>query len=432
MTNHRAVASSRGSGRGRVGILATLALGLMACDFDVTNPGPVQDEFLNDEGAFEAVVNGMGRGLADAMNYAAFHGGAVARELHPTGGTGSFGLNVPLYNGRLDPDDEGVTWNNSNQARWVSDDGIRRLQESMDAGTFSSSELVAQAYLWSGYAHRLLGENMCQAVFDGGPAMDKNEYLTRAEDRFSNAIQVGQSAGAGAIVETARAGRASVRAFLGDWSGAASDASSVSDGLLYQVDYFDGFGSDQYNRIHWATRNEPYKTATVWGTPYEVWFEETGDPRIPWEDSGQNGDGGVDCCGPVPFLVQKKYPDKGSNITLSSGAEMRLIEAEALLAGSSDIAGAMQIINGVRASVGVDPYPDPGSLAEAWAFLKRERGTQLWMEARRLGDFFRWNRDGTPGDRHPREVPGAESHMQTQDLCFPITDSERDTNPNIS
>ena len=150
------MARKRGSIISRATAAAPFAAALAACNFDVTNPGPVQDEFLDDPAAFEAVVNGMGRALADAMNFVAFHGAAITRELHPTGGTGSFGLNVPLYNGRLVPDEETAAWDNSQRARWISEDGLRRFGGVLDQAAFSSSPFVAQAYLWAGYANRSL------------------------------------------------------------------------------------------------------------------------------------------------------------------------------------------------------------------------------------------------------------------------------------
>src|SRR5215210_3249933 len=89
------------SARPRLTGSALLVLILTACDFEVTNPGPVQDEFLDEPAAFAAVVNGMGRGLADAMNLIAFHQSMVTRELFPTGGTGQFGISVKNADGIL-------------------------------------------------------------------------------------------------------------------------------------------------------------------------------------------------------------------------------------------------------------------------------------------------------------------------------------------
>jgi len=68
----------------RLGAFITLvaAVQLSACNFDVTNPGPVQDSFLNDSLAFVAIVNGMGRDLSDGLNYLAFHGVTVPPGLN--------------------------------------------------------------------------------------------------------------------------------------------------------------------------------------------------------------------------------------------------------------------------------------------------------------------------------------------------------------
>lgn len=412
-------------------IPAVLALALGACDFEVTNPGPVQDEFLNEQGAFEAMIGGMKRATSEAMNFTAFQGAAVARELHPTGGTGSFGLNVPVYNGRLLPDEQNAPWENSQQARWVAEDGIRRFGEVMGESEFNSSPLVAEAYLWAGYANRILSENMCQAVIDGSGAQDRSVYTDRALGHFNSAISIGNAAGADDVVTAATAGRASIHAWMNNWTDAVTDANAVPKGFEWEAEFYNTGDIDEANRIHHATKNQPYKTATVWGTVWELHYTTWDDPRSEWIDSGQPGDGGVDCCGPVPFYVQQKYPEWSSNMDLSDGREMLLIRAEALLVQDSDIPGAMALLDELRADVGVDPLPAPADMAEAWASLKRERGAELWLEARRLGDFFRWDRDGRPGALHPREVPGPESHMQTQDLCFPIAQSEIDTNPNI-
>jgi hypothetical protein len=61
-------------------------------------------------------------------------------------------------------------------------------------------------------------------------------------------------------------------------------------------------------------------------------------------------------------------------------------------------------------------------LEEAWTALKRERGIELWLEGRRLGDLRRWLAAGAPGE--------AED-MSGRDTCFPIGTTELDTNPNV-
>ena len=89
-----------------------------------------------------------------------------------------------------------------------------------------------------------------------------------------------------------------------------------------------------------------------------------------------------------------------SGIPLAKGTEMRLIEAEARLR-SGDVAGAIERINVVRAHHGLDPV-NAGSTAEAWPLLMKERGLELWLEGRRLGDLRRWAR--RRGDRALRRL----------------------------
>jgi hypothetical protein len=81
--------------------------------------------------------------------------------------------------------------------------------------------------------------------------------------------------------------------------------------------------------------------------------------------------------------------------------------------------GAVQTINTLRASVGVAPVDVDEDAA--WTALKRERGIELWLEGRRLGDLRRWIEDGSPST--VVELAGS--------TCFPIGRSELTTNPNL-
>jgi len=402
-----------------------------ACDFEVTNPGPVQDSFLNDSVAFQAIVNGMGRDLSDGLNYLAFHGSMPARELHPTGGTGQFGISPKNADGILDVEEQGAPWNQTQRARWTAEDGIRRMTEIWGNRT-ANSNIVAQAYLWAGYSNRALGENMCEAVIDGGPAEARTVFLQRAEAHFTTAIEVAAAAGGAAgttIATAAKAGRAAVRVHLSNWAGAVSDAAAVPTSFVYKMPYYNRGDADEYNRIAWASFRQPYKTHTVWGTWYETYFTSSGDTRVKWTDSGVKGDGSIACCGSVPFYHQDKHALRESPINLSSGAEMRLIEAEDQLL-KNDWPGAVTTINAVRTLAKAAPVTATDQ-TEAWALLKRERGIQLWLEARRLGDLRRWKDGNTPGALDPKEVMSASSHLLAQDLCFPIPRGELDTNPNF-
>ena len=93
------------------------------------HPGPVQQEFLVEPAAQPALVNGAGRAVAQAMNWTNYTGGAVAREFHPSGSTGSFGITLKQQRGELADDETNTHWNNSQRARWLAENAIAIISE---------------------------------------------------------------------------------------------------------------------------------------------------------------------------------------------------------------------------------------------------------------------------------------------------------------
>lgn len=427
--------------RARIYGLALLLLAApMACDTNVSNPGPVQDEFLNDRNAAAALVNGAGRALSQGMNWVGYTGAAVAREIHPAGSTGSFGISNRWQNGELGSDDSDLDphWEQAQRARWVAEEAVRRLEAAGPPPVGSLQTAAAYknalqlAYLYAGYANRVLGENMCDAVIDGSGKLPVSTFLTRADSLFTKAIAVtGGTASTIATQATAAyAGRAQVRADLGKWTEAAADAGQVPIGFVYNIPYFNIGDDAQRNRIAWSVAGTPYRAHTEWNTWYYTYSQASKDPRVPITITTLQGDAAIDCCGKVPFYPEAKHSKSESPIRLSSGREMRLIEAEAKLR-ANDLNAGLTAMNLVRTNAGVSALT-AATLTEAWTLLKRERGIELWLETRRLGDLKRWKADNTPGALDPLELPGTASHLSRQDLCFPISTSERQTNPNLS
>ena len=62
-----------------------LAALLGGCDFNVTNPGPLLDEDLNNASAIPALVNGMGGDLSNAIGNYLTRGSLAALELVHSG-----------------------------------------------------------------------------------------------------------------------------------------------------------------------------------------------------------------------------------------------------------------------------------------------------------------------------------------------------------
>jgi len=418
----------------RLGAAVTVVGALAACDFDVTNPGPTDDAFLDRDEAHQAVANGAARMLFDALNEVAYTTSAVTRETFPSGSTSSFGISNNQQAGLLLYDDEHIVdgWNSGQRSRYIGESGFDRFAETHEGGNAGYRPAV-EAALYAAYASRLLGENWCEAAVDGGAIIPRSEMLQRAEEWFTKAIDAAGSTASLATQKTAAvAGRAAVRVQLGNWSGALSDAGQVPTDFVFNARYEEA-QQDQYNRTYFAGADQPYRAVTVWNTVYEGYFASTGDPRTPWTDTGLLGDAAVQLVGNtrVPFYRQLKFAERGADIRLSSGYEMRLIEAEKKLM-DGDIAGSMAILNARRSELGLDPWA-PATLTEAWTAFKRERGIELWLEGRRLADLKRWHDTNTPGGLDPLEAPGsATSYLNAgQSLCYPIPKAEREANPNI-
>jgi len=419
----------------RLGVASLLVVTTAACDLTVTNPGPTDDAFLNDTTAHQAMANGSARYVFDALNEVAYTTSAVTRELFPAGSTSSFGISNNQQVGRLLYDDEHINdaWISAQRARYIGESGFDRFAEFNPSGTAGYKPAV-EAALYAAYASRLLGENWCEAVVDGGAIISRADILKRAETWFTTTIDNAGSTASLATQKTAAyAGRASVRVQLGDWAGALADAALVPTSFVFWARYEEA-QQDQYNRTYFAGANQPYRAVTVWGTLYEEYYKTTSDARTPWVDTKLQGDAAVIMVGNkrVPFYQQQKFNQRGSDIRLSSGYEMRLIEAEKKLK-DGDFPGAMTILNARRTALNLAPLA-PANITEAWAMFKRERGTELWLEGRRLGDLFRWKATNTPGALHALEQPGgATSYLAAdQSLCYPISKSERESNPNIS
>jgi hypothetical protein len=412
-TLHRAVASTLP--------VAALVLGA-GCDLKVTNPGPVQAAFLDNTAALTAVVNGAGRDLAEALNWTAYTGAAVTREVLPSGSTAAFDISVRQQLGILSNDDGGDWWNQAQRARWTAENGVQHIKTVLVAAA-SNSATLAHELIWVGYSNRHLAEHFCDGIIDGGPRQPYTVYLKRAEAASTEAITVATAANNTTLRDVATAGRASVRLLRNNLTGASADAAVITNNaFVYRMPYFVNT-VDQYNRIYWASANQPYRAHTVWGTFYENYRRTTRDPRVPFDSSLtiRFGDAAVTSLGgQVRWYFQTNYPVRESSINLASCWEMRLIEPEALLV-SGDVAAAMTKLNARRLALNLSPWT-AANATEAWTHLKRERGIELWLEGRRLVDQRRWaalNR------------PGVSDDMTGRSPCFPIPLSELETNPNL-
>jgi hypothetical protein len=427
---------------------AALALAVLlssACNVEVTNPGPVGDEFLDLPSAHQAVVNGAARSVATAIasgtgGSLGFSSSAVSRELHPGGQTGSFGISPQLSIGFITPDETDTETSKAAAARWIAESAVERIRRVLPPDEFAQSPVAAEALLYAGFANRLQGENMCETTIDGGPAVSAMVHFERAEAAFTEAIAIAQAAGKESFLNAAYGGRASVRTWLGDWDGAATDAEQVPKDFKFQAQY-NNLDREQLNSYYFAMDGSTFRNETVWHTWYSEYYDETQDPRVEyktypqWQYTqgtvGDLGDGrGV--LGQVPFYQQQKYTSQGSPIDYTDGREAQMIRAEALLrAGETE--DAMDLVNDLRSDAGVPLRNTAVTADSAWTYVKLETLLEVYLEGRALGYRRRWAGAGTD----PATPGGLPALLRMDDrvgsdTCFPIGRTELSTNPNFA
>jgi len=391
------------------GACAVAAFGALAgCDLSVTNPGPLQDEELNTPAAVPALVNGMSGDLSFALGNYIDRGALASGELMEAG---NFAAEQHYALGQIAPEDVNTDWANMQTARWSAEHGIERMKTVLGA-SFESNTNTPRAYLYGGFANRLLGENVCVAVIDGSAAQSDSVYFQRAESLFTRALTIAQAQKNTTIQNAALGGRASVRAWLGNWSGAASDAAQVPTAFVFNA-VFSTNTPRENNDL--ANQTISRRETTVYGT---VYASTKSDPRTPWDtvkttagkvQTGQDGK--------TPFFRQGKYTSLGSAVPLTKGTEMLLIRAEAALR-NGDVAGAMTLINQGRAAVNL-PALTATTAAAAQTILQAERGSVLWLEGRRLWDLRRW------------QVAGTSTFLTNRARCLPPSANEQAANHNL-
>jgi hypothetical protein len=384
---------------------------------DVTNPGQILDTDLNIPQAMASLVVGMSGDYSVHQDELSF---LVARASDEMAGSGSYGSTVDLARGYMEPSGTGGYWSRGHAARFAAENGILRMQEVMS--DFSSSPLAARAYLFAGLVNRSLGEAFCYAIFDGGPVEPRSAHFERALPYLDQAIQVGNAAGASDIVTAAYGIRAQAKAGLGDWAGAAADAGSVPTDFVYEAMYSDNSGREN-NVIYVETFTRPEMSAYA----TYVGSLDPQDPRARWTDCTTAGlcQFQIGGNGETPHFRQEKFPERGSEIPVVKGTEMRLIEAEAALL-TGDVVKTMEQINEGRSFFGLDDLTAADS-EEAWTHLDHERHLTLWLEGRRLWDLYRWDDDFLRGGTILDLNPG----INPRGHCVPISEDECDTNPNL-
>lgn len=426
------MAAGRGRRRFTAPLLAALLAGTAACDglFDVENINRVPAERTEAPGNAALLVNGAAGLFECALGAYVVAGGLIGEELVDATQTAN---RYPYDQRTTLPTDARYstfgcaalgTYTPLNAARGASD-RVLGLLEGWTAEQVGADRdlLIARAALYAGYSLTLLGEGFCSATISSldangdvvyGSELSRQQVWQEAEARFTRTLAAAQAAGASAdaVRNAALVGRARVRMNLGRYAEARADAALVPNNFVFNATA-STLNADRQNRV------QSESNATAASSSVGPRYLNLNDPRVTHTASLGNSPTGVTRYG------QTKYPAATTPIPIATWREAQLIIAE-VEARTGSVATAETILNTFRAR-GSQPAITLATREAALAEVIEQRRRELFLEGHHLGDLLRFGITPTP-------AAGSTFHGGGQygsQLCMPLPQIERDSNPNI-
>lgn len=390
--------------------------------FEVENPTNILEEGLDDPEILVSLSNASEAAVSRGYTTALLYAGQVADE-------GWFfstrSDRISLAEGYMDGWNENYdeTFNQFATARWLADDMIRRLEGGLIASPAKDAR-VASAYYWAGLSRLILADYFQEVPFDGKPPLTPVQTLEQAATYFEKAAQIAAAAGdrnlqAAALGSKARAQRS---LYWDDGDGTkpshfAAAGQTAERALAARRDYFLGVRHSPpatTNRLADTYRDgQPYQDMHARYANLKDPVSGKLDPRIKHSAKITTGRGNVD------YYEVWKWSGLNSPVAVSRWEEARLVLAEAYLV-AKNLAGAVEQINIVRASVGLPPF----SSSDAGQILKQiqyERIAEFWLEGRRWQDMRYYNMNNSNW--------ALENQKKGIDRRWPVSDQEKSTNP---
>ncbi len=329
---------------------------------------------------------------------------------------------------RTDNADVGLWFRNMHRARRAAESAAAKYVELSDPTTQSGYPEVLNL---AGYVYVFFAETWCSGVpvssvsstgdvFTYGVPLTTTELLDTAIARFDAASAAATALpGTGATratqIRLAALGKARALLDTGDAAGAAALVTSalVPTSFNYVVQHTENTTRENNGVFNGNVTFERYSVADREGINGLETRTATGaifDPRTPWERtvSATSGpDKGFDNV--TPQYDNLRYGDRKASTTVATGAEARLIEAEAALRAGDTLTNTsvfLTALNGLRAAppsylnstrttvAPVAPMAalttaDQTAAGSAVKLLFNERARWLWLTAHRLGDLRR-------------------------------------------
>ncbi len=414
---------------------AALGIGLLACDTTVSAPDIITPNNLATKdalptiraaaiGAFALAYGGSGADGSSGIEGAIMYSGLLADEF----------INSETFPTRIEVDRRSIQVTNSDVSIWFRNlQQARRANEQAAASYRSLSPDTTletgfpEVLSLAGFTYVMMAENWCNGVPistanpDGslsfGQPLTRQNLLDSAAARFNQAIAAANAfkptvsaATKAAMINLASVGLA--RTMLDSTSTAAGIQAAAAVVAAVPTSFV-------YNETHSlnSTReNNGVYVAMAAAKRYSVADTEgfgggtcahgclnfrsarTTDDRVPSSQTGRGFDNSTPQWNQLRFLTQ------AASIPLATGAEARLIEAEARLA-AADTVGFLAKLNGLRAAppsyffaagntdTVLTPLAPVGFTSSQYVDLNfHERAFWMWNTGHRLGDLRRMAR----------------------------------------
>ena len=426
-----------------VGVLAGALAPLAACSsiLDVKNPNNVNESELDKAVAAQAITNGVLAATVRMLSATTTPYAVATDELDWIGSRDAWlELETGAISNHFNEFTDGA-FPFVGEARYVADDGLKRLEAFNAAGQLGNKALLAQAYLYAAVVYASIADmyddyafsNKTQPAKPIGRAAMGGLYDTSI-GYLDKALAIA-NAGSGASFTSLRfpilAYRARVKHAKAVWvaitpklaPGASRPLTLINDA---------GANADAQAALALATADQAFTlvnnleaTAGI-----NIWFEVNG------RNEHRTGSTYRTLVDPVTSALDVRvqalltqftgFGTQSGTFTITSARELRLILAEAALA-TNNTGEVKTQINAVRALDAGRTAWDGASPAPL-AMLQYERQAQLWLMRRRLADMYRFNLK----DAKWAANPNFESTVNVNGLLFPIPQIERLGNPCVN
>ena len=355
--------------RARHSVLAVLGLVAAGCHLlDVSNPDIVPPENLNDPLALPAIRAGAIGDFTLAYSGSGASGsqGTVEGQVMISGLLGDEWINTETFPDRVQADARQVdpasatfstVFRNLARARLATENAAARFRLLADTTTDTGlSELLSLA----GFTYLFFAENYCSGVPFSNPNPDGTvrygeplttpQILDTAIERFNEALVAARALPAASQpnrIALASLGKARALLDAGDSATADTVAATANVPTTFQYAVQHDLNTPrQQNGVYSSIRKfKRYGVADAEGGIGIPWLTVV-DPRTPAFRAPATNRGFDNA---TPQFDQLRYVDEKASVTVATGLEARLINAEAALR-RGDMLTFMTQLNGVRAS----------------------------------------------------------------------------------